>query len=672
MIVAGLGSDDVVVGADVVQLSPTPSMPHDDSDSERPSPMDESEPPDDGHDGHGSVTATPLCLQLFDNHRLTEFVQDFLKRCNRRRMNKAQRREMWSLMSDWNLFDPTEMQSFDTLDRKVRDALPTPTVHWKVKDLDSGRIYSGKGTKFPEKRFKNKRKYETLCIWTRVKLRELIRFHAAQHQDASYVVDGQIKFNKVHFSFTYDGIPNGKSSPDNLHVMGIQFRGCRQIYIPCVRVARRKEVKNLSKFLDHFIQECITLGVHVDFFLADAPMRSFLKCLKGHAGRYSCEYCEAPGECVLKKICYPTSMMNQKKRSHQQWVEHVEDLEKQQEEGSTNINVKGITGRSPLLKIYNFDMIKKAPSDPLHRDWLGICKSTLWRHCVGLSKTGNLTASGKRITDQVSEVYRKLSLPREFSHRSRPIDYPNFKGHEWKSLAVSCFPTICEVVEKEVDYEAAHVWLLFIFLVLVYNGPEWALKKLGEGYLMSLHELMYEQFEESFGRSACTFNWHAFYHMPDIRKCGRSTQMSTEPYESAYGEVQAAYKSGTRNIGLQIVSNMLIKRINHTSGTGCQNRLIVEPRTSDVRYNDSIVLDEMYNYYRIVKVEGDLMAAQKIETTEWSSPIDENVPMSLAGVFKYVSTREEEVLLRRQDVHGKGIITENNIVIPFYRDLLFS
>ncbi len=644
-------------------------MPHDDSDGEVPPPIDEGEPPDDPN---VPVTAIPLCLHLFDNPRLTEFVQDFLKRCNKHRMNKAQRKEMWSLMSDWRLFEPTEMQSYDTLDRKVKDALPRATIHWKVKDLDTGKILCGRGYKFPEKRFKNKRRYETLCIWTRIKLRELIRFHAGQHPDAEYVVNGNIQFNKVHFSFTYDGIPNGKSSPDNLHVMGIQFRGCKQVYIPCVRVARRKEAKNLSKFLDHFIQECMTLGVHVDFFLADAPMRSFLKCLKGHAGRYSCEYCEASGECILKKICYTGKSMKQKKRTHQQWVQHVEDLEQQLEEGDTNINVKGITGRSPLLRLYNFDIIKKAPSDPLHRDWLGICKSTLWRHCVGLSKSGNVSASGKRITDQVSEVYRKLSLPSEFSHRSRPIDYPNFKGHEWKSLAVSCFPTICEVVEKEIDHEAAHVWLLFVFLVLVYNGPEWALNQIGEEYLRSLHELIYEQFEESFGRNACTFNWHAFYHMPEIRKCGRSTMLSTEPYESAYGEVQAAYKSGTRNIGLQIVTNMLIKRMNHQAGKSCHNRLNLQPRTKDVRYDDSIVMDEKYHYYRVAKVEGDLMAALRIETAEWISPIDENLPMSLAGVFKYVSTGDREVLLRRQDVHGKAIITADNIIIPFHRDLLFS
>ena len=613
----------------------------------------------------------PLQIDLYPNQRLTSFVQDFVRRCNKRRMNKAQRKEMWSMVGDWQFFDPIEMQSYDTLERKLKAALPSPTVHWRVRNMATGKIYCGRGKAFPEKKFRNKRLYETLCIWTRVHLKDLIRFHAGQHPQADFIVDGKINFRKVHFNFTYDGIPNGKSSPDNLNVMGIQFRGCKQVYIPCVRVARRREIKNLSKFLDRFVQQCLTLGVHVDFFLADAPMRSFIKCLKGHAGRFSCEYCEAMGECVHKKICYPRSTMNQRKRTHGQWVGQVEELERRRIDDRVD-NVVGVTGRSPLLKLPGFDMIKSAPSDPLHRDWLGICKSTLWRNTVGISKAGVMSATGKRIADRVGEVYRKLSLPTEFSHRARPIDYANYKGHEWKSMTVSTFPTICEVVEEEIDHATAHVWLLFVYLVLVYSGPQWAMDKIGENYLQVLHELLYEQFEDAFGQQSCSFNWHAFSHMADIRKSGTSTQISTEVYESAYGEVQVAYRSGTRNIGLQIVTNMMVKRMTHQQGKGCQNHFAIQPRTKDVRYDDSIVMDEMYNYYRVVAVEEDLIAVRKIETGPWNSPVDSNLPMHLAGVFKYIGTMDTESLLRRENVCGKAIVTEDNVIIPFYKDLLFS
>ncbi len=619
-----------------------------------------------------SLMDSPLDVHLYDNEELTRYVQDFIRRCNKHRMNKGQRSEMWSLARDWELFDPIQMQSYDTLERKLKSALPTPTVYWKVKDHQTGQIISGKGVKFPEKRFKNKSRYETMCVWTRVRLRDLIRFHAGQHPSADFIENGKVRFNKVHLSFTYDGLANGKSSADNLNVMGVQFRGCRQVYIPCVRVARRREKKNLSKFLDHFVQECCQLGVHVDYFLADAPMRAFLKSIKGHAGRFSCEYCEAEGECHNRKIVYPVSSLKQTKRSHGKWLQHVADLEHQRENGGYSDSVKGITGRSPLLKLRGFDIVRKAPSDPFHRDWLGICKSTLWRHTVGLSKGTNLSAQGRRITQQISDIYKKINLPSEFSHRSRDIDYANFKGHEWKSMAVSCFPSICKLVEEEAGHASAHVWILFIFLALINYGPKWARDEISEGYLIVLHELMYEQFQDAFGESACTYNWHAFSHMPDITKCGTPSRMSTEPYESAYAQVQAAYKSGTRNIGIQIVTNMLVKRLNHTEGYACHRHLTMEPRRKDVKYDDSIVLDDHFNYYRVAKVEGDLLAVNPIRTKPWQSPTDPNLPMRLVGVCLLADTSPVEVVMKRGDICGKAVVTAENIIIPFYKELLFS
>ena len=624
-----------------------------------------------GLDCPESLMESPLDVHLYDNEELTRYVQDFIRRCNKHRMNKGQRSEMWSLARDWKLFEPSEMQSYDSLDRKLKAALPTPTVYWKVKCHKTGQIISGKGRKFPEKRFKNKSQYETLCIWTRVRLRDLIRFHAGQHPSAPYIEDGKVRFNKVHLTFTYDGLANGKSSPDNLNVMGVQFKGCRQVYIPCVRVARRREKKNLSKFLDHFVQECCQLGVHVDYFLADAPMRAFLKSIKGHAGRFSCEYCEAEGECHNRKIVYPMSSLKQQKRTHARWLEHVADLESQREHGAVG-SVKGVTGRSPLLKIRHFDIVKKAPSDPFHRDWLGICKSTLWRHTVGLSKGTNLTAQGKRITEKISNIYKKINLPSEFSHRSREIDYANFKGHEWKSMSVSCFPSICKLVEEEAGHATAHVWLLFIFLALINYGPQWARDEIKDAYLIVLHELMYEQFQDAFGESACTYNWHAFSHMPDISKHGKPSEISTEPFESAYAQVQASYKSGTRNIGIQIVSNMLIKRLNHTEGFACRRHLKIEPRATEVRFDDSIVLDEHYNYYRVVHVEGELFAANPIRTKPWTCAIDPNLPMRFVGVCLFAEASEVEVVLRREDIRGKAVITPDNIIIPFYQEMLFS
>ncbi len=618
----------------------------------------------------------PLVLHFHEDEDLDYFVKEFISDYTKGRMNRSQGRRMWRLffraLSRIVRHKVINMMSFETFERKLQDALPQPTVHWKVRRMDTGQIFRGKGKSFPEKRFANKELYETLCVWTRLSLKDVIRFHAALHPEANFIVDGEIDFTKVELNFTYDGIPLCKSSSDNLTVMGLRIEGCRQVYIPNVRVAKRAEPKDLSYFMDKFLDECEELGVKVNFFLADAPMRSFIKCIKGHAGRHSCEYCEASGQCIQRRIVYNKASLGQKKRTMASWLDNVEDLEVQREEDHSVTNVKGITGRSPLLRIKGFDIVKQAPSDPLHRDWLGIMKSTLWRHTVGLSKVGAMSAKGRRIHEVVSDVYKNVRLPSEFSHRSRAIDYPNFKGHEWKSLAISTFPTICEVVEREIDHQTAHVWLLFVFLILVYNGPVWVMKRLGKDYLKAIHEQLYEEFEECFGEGACTFNWHAFSHMTDIRECGSAPQLSTEPYESSYGLVQVSFAPGTRNVGLQIVRNMLMRSVDHVEGAGCKKHLKFEPSKLVSKRDDSLVIDKHMNYYEVLDVQGDYLRVKKILTEPWTSPIDSNLPMSMVGVAKYRRRDDNDFLMLKENAKGKAVRAKDGLLIPFYWDLLFS
>ena len=671
--------DDLLLRADEDDIAMDDFM--DDSDSDTVVEAGPTNPfiTDENDDVHPRTDkgeyVNPLVLHFHEDEDIDYFIREFLSDYTKGRMNRSQGRRMWRLffrtINRLVKGRVVDGMSFETFERKVQENIPQPTVHWKVKRRDTDEIIRGQGRSFPEKRFADKDMYETLCVWTCMSLKELIRFHAALHPDANFIVNGKLDFSKVQLSFTYDGIPHSKSSSDNLTVMGLRFSGCKQVYIPNVRVAKRAEPKDIGYFLDCFIDECLELGVKVNFFLADAPMRSFIKCLKGHAGRHSCEYCLAAGECVMKRICYPASTRDKEPRTHEKWIDHVQDLEEQRQFGNLG-HVKGVMGRSPLLRLNGFDIVKDAPSDPLHRDWLGIMKSTLWRHTVGITKVGVTPARGRKITELVSEVYRKVRLPSEFSHRSRPIDYPNFKGHEWKSLAITTFPTICEVVEREIDQQTAHVWLLFIFLVLVYNGPVWVRKRLGKDYLKTIHSQMYEEFEESFGQAACTFNWHSFWHMQEVSECGTPTQHSTEPYESAYGMVQVSFAPGTRNVGLQIVRNMMLRVVDHKAGQACKKHLRIEPERAVTKRDNSIVIDKYYNYYRVREVQGNDLAVQKILTKKWESPIDVNVPMSLVGVRKYNGLAQRQSRLSRDCVKGKGVLAEGKVLVPMYWDLLFS
>ncbi len=410
----------------------------------------------------------------------------------------------------------------------------------------------------------------------------------------------------------------------------------------------------------------------VDYFVADSPMRAFFKMLKGHAGRCSCEICEATGECVGRKIVYPASQILQRKRTHERWLEDVEDVESQKEAGNANVNVRGIMGRSPLLGLHNIDIVQQCPPDPLHRDWLGITKSTLWRHTMGMAKSGIMNARGQRIAEEISESYKKIRLPEEISHTARTIDYPNFKGHEWKALLVTSFPTICEVVQREIGHKTAHIWLLFAYLILLYSGPDQTFQSTPQEDLEEMHQLLYDEFQEEFGPGACSFNWHSFYHMPTVRKWGTTRQLSTEPFESAYGLVQMSYAPGTRNTGLQIVRNMLMRSMSHTSDY-CKDEMLIEKDSGSTYRDNSIVFDDNFNYYQVQRVRRDgLVEACEIVKTEWRCPTDPTLPFSHVGVYMYDSVKDEKRHYRKDKFTGKGVLRNDGVLIPFHEQLLFS
>ncbi len=615
----------------------------------------------------------PLNLNFYDDDELNHYVKDFIQTYAKGRMTRSQGVDMWKLVQRHSRYNPFELKSFDTMERRLNEVIPQSRTFWKVRERATDEKHIGDGPSFPEKRFKDRRQFEILRIWTRLKLEDLIRFHAANHLDnCPFIIDGKIDYSKVHMDFTYDGIPFGKSSSNNLTLMAVRFRGCRFVYILQVRIAKRSEPKDINEFLARFVDETLHLGITVDYFLGDAPMRAFLKCLKGHAGRYSCEICEAKGELCQRRICYPAEMVHQRQRTNERWHECVDDLEEQREYGHQD-NVKGIMGRTPLMRLKNFDMVEKCPPDPMHRDWLGLAKSNLWKATVGMSKAGVMNAKGQRIHAAISEVYEQIQLPKEFSHRARAIDYPNFKSHEWKSLCVSTIPTICQVLEDEDGEEGlAHLWLLFIFLILVYHGPTWVYDELGDEYMKELQEKWYDEFQTVMGSAACTFNVHSFSHMPRVRTMGNPADISTEPFESAYGLVQMSYTPGTRNIGKQVIRNMLLRALN-VKPNHCTRRLVIAATNKDdVTYNDSYVMDSTFNFYKVTQVEGNNVNAVKVHTAPWTSPTDPTLPMDKVGIFKYRGLSGKVSTYHRDMFVGKAVIHKGTHIIGLHKTLLFS
>lgn len=290
-------------------------------------------------------------------------ARDFLNAMVVGKMSRCNAERFWNVCIKHSRYPPEELPSFITILRRMRSQLPGVDMNWKIYDQEMKIEIIGNGPVFPKKMYGNSKRYVLHELWTSLKLRDVIRFHVSIHEKNKhlYMTNGKIDYSKITLSFTCDGVPMAKSSSNSLYVLGVRFHGCRNVYLIKTRYSLPNEKKDLEKFLVPFIEECNDLKVEVDKFLGDAPIRSFFKVMKGHSGYYSCEYCESKGECVQRHVCFPSDTFPGPPRSKERWEECVMTW---QMEGNSYM---GIMGKSPLMQLPNFDIIRDSPADPMHR-----------------------------------------------------------------------------------------------------------------------------------------------------------------------------------------------------------------------------------------------------------------------------------------------------------------
>lgn len=134
----------------------------------------------------------------------------------------------------------------------------------------------------------------------------------------------------------------------------------------------RSKPHSINDFLNDFVDEAslyqqngieienINYEFKVKCLNCDTPMRSFIKCTKGHTGFYTCERCETKGESVSKNKNNPKSKMrvfpeiDAKRRTKTSFKKQKQP--EHHHPGET----------SPLLRIKNFDPVRGVLLDSMH------------------------------------------------------------------------------------------------------------------------------------------------------------------------------------------------------------------------------------------------------------------------------------------------------------------
>ena len=129
----------------------------------------------------------------------------------------------------------------------------------------------------PTKKYADKGKWQLVSTIARVKVSDVVAFHANQHGGVA----------PVEVDFSADGVPESKMSSISFTVISIRFAyGCR-VYPILIGYAGRESRKLDEETLCHqVLLDIKKAGLTVRDGLGDAPMRSKFRNAIAHNGNY--------------------------------------------------------------------------------------------------------------------------------------------------------------------------------------------------------------------------------------------------------------------------------------------------------------------------------------------------------------------------------------------------
>ncbi|CAN7945711.1 unnamed protein product, partial [Ixodes hexagonus] len=218
-------------------------------------------------------------------------------------------------------------------------------------------------------------------------------------------------------NFNVDGLPLGKSSRNQFWPILCEVRNVQNVAPFLVGLFYgQSKPPDVNDFLQDFVQElselleegvCINgtkIALRVGTFICDAPAKSFVLCIKGHTGYYSCTKCTVRGTYMNGRVCFPDLTASLRTdadfRSVSQEEHHLD------------------TGPSILLEL-PVDIVKQVPLEYMHLVCLGVVHKLL----VMWFRGPRPTRLGSQVRDSVSVKNIALAryVPSDFNRKPRSL-----------------------------------------------------------------------------------------------------------------------------------------------------------------------------------------------------------------------------------------------------------
>lgn len=494
-----------------------------------------------------------------------------------------------------------------------------------------------------------------------------------------------------------DGMSESKSTNISLDVYSSRLKQC-QVVFPhrLVRPLRKNHVNNKEQFT-LFLNDIVASSGEIVEYIADNLKRATGKDCKCHSAAFPCEYCFSCGvrytqdssaqtkkhfEEIRKKIendpngnyddiklelAKAEKQIGKKKSSHIVWPATTQNgeprtvqkilaiIEKIEEQGLTNLSpteTKGVVGRSPLLSIPNFDMVRDVPAEYLHSVCLGVGKRMIV--CTFAVGEVRIRTTKRKLSDpaKFNEEMLKVKVVRECSRRNRELDFSVMKGQEFQNIILFFTPIVLTCIEPPAPERK--LWILFMYMIRACILPIAEFKTIDLEEFEKICSQFYNLYDRIFGMNNCSYNTHVVgSHLLEMRYSGPLTETSAFNFESFYGEIRNSFVPGTKSTLKQILSNILIKR--SLSYHCCENSIYFSEKVTLTEDNSLIYLYENreHHIYKILAVKEETVICKKVGRYDFNFPEMPKLNMSHIGVYKRGPMLNDEVELEKKKICGK-------------------
>lgn len=358
--------------------------------------------------------------------------------------------------------------------------------------------------------------------------------------------------NLITLTIGIDGLPISNSSRKQFWpVLCYIDQSKSKMVFPVSIYYGEEKPSNLDEFLQPFVNECLKLegglvyksikyNVRIRCVIADAPARSYIKCVKGHNAYYGCERCCRKGKHRNSRLLYVFNKTE---------VLQTDESFFEKNHGSHHDPIK----TSPLSKL-DIGMITQIPIDYMHLCCLGVMKKLLL-----LWKEGPLPHKLRpKLCNSISIRLCNFQscVPNEFNRKPRGLnELRHWKATEFRTFLLYLGP--CALIHKLDKQRFDHFMLFHVSMYILISSlafdDEWTT------FTCEILSLFNEQFSNLYSSDCMIYNVHMLKHLHlDARIHGPLDRISAFPFENSMQPLKRFLRK--KNLHLSQIVNRIKER----------------------------------------------------------------------------------------------------------------